>query len=135
MIQSIDFHFSVPLCDQFLRIGDATLAMLPITMRKVKLEKCGHITADGVCQFVDRYFGSEPSTSNLHRSTELVFKQCDQLTTASFEYEAQRRRIPIEGQEDGEYIMKWVKRRQYHIRKSNEKRVSIIESILFSITF
>uniref|UniRef100_A0A0M3IUX0 F-box protein n=1 Tax=Ascaris lumbricoides TaxID=6252 RepID=A0A0M3IUX0_ASCLU len=45
MIQSIDFHFSVPLCDQFLRIGDATLAMLPITMRKVKLEKCGHITA------------------------------------------------------------------------------------------
>ncbi|VDM45811.1 unnamed protein product [Toxocara canis] len=128
MIQSIDFHFSVPLCDQYLRIGDATLARLPNTMRKVKLEKCGLITAEGVCEFVERYFGSEPSTSSAHRSTELIFKQCDQLTTASFEREAQRRRIPIEGQEtDGEYIMKWVKRRQYHIRKANERRLLSIE--------
>ncbi|VDK60308.1 unnamed protein product [Anisakis simplex] len=125
MIQSIDFHFSVPLRDQYLQISDVTLARLPSTMRKVKLEKCANITADGVCQFVERYFGNEPSTSsNAHRSSELVFKQCDQLTTASFEREAQRRRIPIEGHDSDEYIMKWVKRRQYHIRKANERRVS-----------
>lgn len=52
MIQSIEFHFSVPQSEQYLQIGDILLVRLPSSMRKVKLEKCSGITADGICNYI-----------------------------------------------------------------------------------
>uniref|UniRef100_A0A915Q2D4 F-box domain-containing protein n=1 Tax=Setaria digitata TaxID=48799 RepID=A0A915Q2D4_9BILA len=129
MIQSIDFHISVPTVEQQLALSDSVLLCLPSTMRKIKLEKCQNITAEGICSYVERYFNNnENSTKAHHRSTEIVFRQCKQLTTAAFEKAAQLRHICIDGQDpDGEYIMNWVKRRQYHLRHTNHKKLIAIE--------
>ncbi|CAG9532508.1 unnamed protein product [Cercopithifilaria johnstoni] len=129
MIQSIDFHISVPIIEQELPLSDSILLCLPNTMRKIKLEKCQNITAEGICDYVERYFNSnEYIVKPHHRSTEMVFRQCKQLTTAAFEKVAQLRHIYIEGQDpDDEYIMNWVKRRQYHLRHTNHKKLIAIE--------
>ncbi|EFO20395.1 hypothetical protein LOAG_08095 [Loa loa] len=132
MIQSIDFHISVPTNEQQLSLSDFILHCLPNTMRKIKLEKCQNITAEGVCDYVERYFNSNESIvkahQQYHRSTEMVFRQCKHLTTAAFEKAAQNRHIRIDGQDpDGEYIMNWVKRRQYHLRHTNHKKLIAIE--------
>ncbi|VDN05056.1 unnamed protein product [Thelazia callipaeda] len=130
MIQSIEFHFSVPLGDQHLRLGDSILLTLPSTMRKIKLEKCQNITADGICNYIERYFRrEEKGTTRNYRCTEIAFRQCKRLSTAQFERAAQLRHICIDGgeQPDGEYIMSWVKRRQYHLKHAHHKRLLVIE--------
>lgn len=53
MIQSIDFHISVPTIEQQLSLSDSILLCLPSTMRKIKLEKCRNITAEGICDYVE----------------------------------------------------------------------------------
>uniref|UniRef100_A0A0R3RQM3 F-box domain-containing protein n=1 Tax=Elaeophora elaphi TaxID=1147741 RepID=A0A0R3RQM3_9BILA len=129
MIQAIDFHISVPTIEQQLPLSDSILLCLPSTMRKIKLEKCQNITAEGICDYIERYFNSNEHIIKVHhRSTEMVFRQCKQLTTAAFEKAAQLRHICIDGQDpDGEYIMNWVKRRQYHLRHINRKKLIAIE--------
>ncbi|VIO99059.1 Uncharacterized protein BM_BM17778 [Brugia malayi] len=129
MIQSIDFHISIPITDQQLSLSDTIFRYLPNSMRKIKLEKCQNITADGICDYIERYFNTNENTTKIHhRSTEMVFRQCKQLTTVAFERVAQLRNICIDGQDPvGEYIMNWVKRRQYHLRHTNQKKLIAIE--------
>ncbi|EJW70280.1 hypothetical protein WUBG_18813, partial [Wuchereria bancrofti] len=53
MIQSIDFHISIPIIEQQLSLSDTIFRYLPNTMRKIKLEKCQNITADGICDYIE----------------------------------------------------------------------------------
>ncbi|VDN18872.1 unnamed protein product [Gongylonema pulchrum] len=65
MIQSIEFHFTVPPNEQHLPLGDSVLTRLPSTMRKIKLEKCQNITARGICDYIEvRYFFCKNLISN-----------------------------------------------------------------------
>ncbi|KAK0410665.1 hypothetical protein QR680_005262 [Steinernema hermaphroditum] len=135
MIQGLSFHANVPSDLQYLEISDATLQRIPLSIRKIKVERCGGITSRGVCAFLER-FASErkalsdtaPSTIFHHqRTSELIFRMCPQVTTVDFEAEAERRNLPVDDLESQDYIMKWVKRRQYIVKDVFRKKLLSIE--------
>ncbi|TKR60442.1 hypothetical protein L596_027689 [Steinernema carpocapsae] len=135
MIQGISFNVTVPPEQQFIHVSDTTLHRLPLTIRKIKVERCGGITSKGVCTFLERFVSEKkllpevppPSTFHGHRTSELIFRRCPQVTTVNFEAEAERMNLPVDDLESQDYIMKWVKRRQYIVKDIFRKKLLSIE--------
>uniref|UniRef100_A0A1I8ACJ8 F-box domain-containing protein n=1 Tax=Steinernema glaseri TaxID=37863 RepID=A0A1I8ACJ8_9BILA len=135
MIQGLSFHASVPSDRQYLEISDATLQRIPLAIRKIKVERCGGITSTGVCAFLERFAAEKKPSSDTvpssvfhhQRTSELIFRMCPQVTTVDFEAEAERRNLPVDDLESQDYIMKWVKRRQYIVKDVFRKKLLSIE--------